>query len=285
MTAGTTMMARGAEPTLLSTLDLSGPAIRSGFNALIEAAGTGEGVESYLTALQLKVRIFRELLADGRVAELDELQFLGLCTFMSTVRRRAGPWLADHDYAALRQRMTLLLGNEGDVQSRFDAFVAGFPKDRQHRWLRDLGAELLHFTAPDSIPLMTRWIWDADTRSGVLREIWFDVDPAQDTLTLSDRVEIFLALRNELEPFLRENGIYRDHALMQDLLCAHIYARYINDRGSTYLKGDFVGGEDPMAHTRRLLGLDCCDADGIRMKVKLPDAASALSIASLQLSA
>lgn len=279
------MTARVADPTLLSTLDLSGPAIRSGFAALIDAAGNSGGIESYLTALHLKVRIFRELLADGRVAELDELQFLGLCTFMSTVRRRAGPWLADHSYPGLRERMTALLGDKGDMQGRFDAFLAGFPKNRQHRWLRDLGAEMLHFTAPDAVPLMTRWIWDADTRSGVLREIWFDVEPDRNTLTLSDRVEIFLALRNELEPFLRGNGIYRDLPLMQDLLCAHLYARYINDRGSTYLKGDFAGGEDPMAHTRRLLGLDCCDADGIRMKVKLPDTASALSIASLQLSA
>ncbi len=279
------LMARDPDPTLLSTLDLSGPAIRGGFAALIEAAGTGAGMESCLTALQLKVRIFRELLADGRVAGLDELQFLGLCTFMSTVRRRAGPWLAEHPYAALRERMIALLGDAGDVQSRFDAFLAGVPRDRHHRWLRDLAAEMLHFTAPDSIPLMTRWIWDADTRSGVLREIWFDVEPGRDTLTLSDRVEIFLALRGELEPFLRENGIYRDLALMQDLLCAHLYARYINDRGSTYLKGDFAGGEDPMAHTRRLLGLDCLDADGIRMKVKLADTASAPSIASLRLSA
>ena len=32
---------------------------------------------------------------------------------------------------------------------------------RQHRFLRDLAAEILHNTLPEHYPLMTRWVWDA----------------------------------------------------------------------------------------------------------------------------
>ena len=46
---------------------------------------------------------------------------------------------------------------------------------------------------------------------------------------------------------------------------------YINDRGGTYLKTDFGGKEDPMAHTRRLLGLDAVDTETGRTRLKLID--------------
>src|SRR6202040_3363271 len=42
----------------------------------------------------------------------------------------------------------------GTTDQRLNAFVASFPADREHRWSRDLAAEVLHFTAPDRYPLM-----------------------------------------------------------------------------------------------------------------------------------
>jgi hypothetical protein len=76
-----------------------------------------------------------------------------------------------------------------------------------------------------------------------------------------------------LEGFLQENGVFRDVALYTDLLCAHIYAAYINDRGGQYLHADFCGGAkaDAMAHTRRLLGLDAVDTESGRTRLKLID--------------
>ena len=80
-------------------------------------------------------------------------------------------------------------------------------------------------------------------------------------------------LREELEGFLADNGVFRDMAFYIDLLCAHIYAGYINDKGGQYLRGDFCGQakEDSMAHTRRLLGLDAVDTETGRTRLKLID--------------
>jgi len=48
-----------------------------------------------------------------------------------------------------------------------------------------------------------------------------------------------------------------------------VYAEYIGERGGTYLRTDFATPEDPMLHTRRILGLDGVDADG-RTRLKAP---------------
>ena len=98
--------------------------------------------------------------------------------------------------------------------------------------MRDLAAEVLHFAAPERYPLMTRWMWDARVNTGVLREIWHgdDVD-AVTHRRVGDGFATFVTLREELEEFLRGNGVFRDLPFYVDLLCAHVYAGYINDRG------------------------------------------------------
>jgi len=84
---------------------------------------------------------------------------------------------------------------------------------------------------------------------------------------------VFAMLREELEGFLQANGVFRDLALYVDLLCAHVYAGYINDKGGQYLHADFCGSAkvDAMAHTRRLLGLDAVDTESGRTRLKLID--------------
>ena len=256
--------------TTAPVLDLSGPALRAALESLLAAAEPSGGVEAYVRGVGFKAALFASLLNDGRVQTLGEEEFLGLCSFMPTVRRRIGRWVSEHGYVAMHARLAALLEAPGEIDARFGDFIACFPDDRVHRWVRDLAAEVLHFTAPEQVPLMTRWMWDARTATGVLREIWYGEDGTLDAFGIPDRVPTFLALRGELDGFLREHGFFRELALLQDLLCAHIYAGYINDRGSSYLKGDFAGGDDPMNHTRRLLGLDSLDGDGVRMKVRLP---------------
>ncbi len=139
--------------------------------------------------------------------------------------------------------------------------------------MRDLAAEVLHYAAPERYPLMTRWMWDARVNTGVLREIWHaeDVDAIQ--IPVGDGFATFAVLREELEGFLAANGVFRDLPFYVDLLAAHIYAGYINDRGGQYLHADFCGGteHDPMTHTRRMLGLDAVDSESGRTRLKLID--------------
>ena len=95
----------------------------------------------------------------------------------------------------------------GTADQRLSAFVASFPTDREHRWSRDLAAEVLHFTAPERYPLMTRWVWDARVNTGVLREIWHsDNNVDAGTIAVGDGFATFVTLREELEGFCRRTA-------------------------------------------------------------------------------
>ena len=116
------------------------------------------------TALALKASLFEELLGKGRVGDVTEAEFLDLAAFITPVRRRIGPGWRQRGSNRCATRLDALLDGWSDRSSadrRLAGFVAAFPQDREHRWVRDLGAEVLHFTAPDRYPLMTRWVWDA----------------------------------------------------------------------------------------------------------------------------
>ncbi|MDE3239305.1 MAG: hypothetical protein KGN33_10120 [Paracoccaceae bacterium] len=255
-------------------LDLSGPKLRRAFEHLVEAAEPTGGVERYMTALALKASLFEELLGKGRVEVLTEAEFLDLAAFITPARRRVGAWLAEHAFWEMRGRLVTLLSGWSDTDTadtRLSAFVASFPRDKAHRWVRDLGAEVLHFIAPDRYPLMTRWIWDARVGTGALREIWFADDPDAARIPAGDDYTAFRTLYDELAGFLAEQGVFRDLPFYTDLLLAHVYAAYINDRGGQYLRSDFANAGDPMNHTRRMLGLDAVDTETGRTRLKLID--------------
>lgn len=256
----------------LPVLHLSGPRLRQTFEHLVQAAEATGGVERYVGALALKASLFEEIFGKGRLEAAQPEEFRDLAAFVTPARRRIAPYLQAGGFARLHAAIAELMQGWADVtdaDARLAAFTACFPEDREHRWVRDLGAEILHFTAPDRYPLMTRWMWDAGVGTGVIREIWFEDAPEIEALT--DEYATFAALGEELGGFLTENGVFRDHAFYADLLCAHVYAGYINDHGSQYLKADFAGTADPMLHTRRMLGLDAIDTESGRTRLKLID--------------
>ena len=255
-------------------LDLSGPRLRRAYEHLLESAEPTGGVDRYVTALWLKASLFEELLGKGKVTELTETEFLDLCAFVTPARRRVGALLAEIGFDAMRARLVRLLDGWSDISTadrRLAEFGAGFPHDKAHRWLPDLGAEVLHFTAPDRYPLMARWVWDSHVGTGVLREIWFADDVAEARIEAPATFATFATLVGELEGFLRGEGIYRDLPFFTDLLMAHVYAAYINDRGGEFMRAEFATAADPMLHTRRMLGLDAVDTETGRTRLKLVD--------------
>ncbi len=256
-------------------LHLSGPKLRRAFENLVDSAEPTGGVERYVSALALKASLFQEVLGKGKVAEMTETEFCDIACFIAPARRRVGAWLAENRFEILRRQIEQLLNGWSDANGcdeRIAAFVQAFPEGREFRWTRDMAAEILHFVSPDHYPLMTRWIWDRNVKTGVLREIWFadDVDAA--TIDVGDGFATHSMLREELEEFLATNGVFRELPFYVDLLCAHVYAGYINDRGGQYLRSDFCGDRgDSMLHTRRMLGLDAVDTETGRTRLKLID--------------
>lgn len=237
-------------------LDLSGDILRAALQAMTVGSEAHGGIERYVDAVKLKSVMFGQVLVDRDVAELDLETFKGLCTFMATVRRRIGFWLNDESFEVIRGGLVELFDDADPVDKRIDDFCGRFPMDKQHRWVRDLATETLHNTDPERFPLMNRWVWDATANTGVIREIWHGDDVDNLKIPVGDGYGTYLMLREELSQFLTDNGFFRDIIYYVDILCAQVYAQYICEQGGSYLRTDFSAPEDPMQHTRRLLGLD-----------------------------
>ncbi|MGI9290937.1 MAG: hypothetical protein ACR2QG_06640, partial [Gammaproteobacteria bacterium] len=234
------------------------------------------GIEIWIDALKLKSRMIRKALENPE-ADLDLEAFKGLCAFMSSVRRRIGPWLEQPEYARITSAVRGLVDGQEDTtttDARIAAFCAEFPNDKKHRWVHDLAAELLHGLDPERYPLMNRWVWDTNANTGVIREIWYGDDVDQITLKVPGGLETFLVLREELSQFLTDNGVFRDVIWYVDLLCAQVYSGYVCAQGGIYLRADFSTPHDPMEHTRRMLGLDGVRAGSRRTRLKAIDGES-----------
>lgn len=252
-------------------LDLSGDALRMALQQMIACSEEHGGIERYIDAVKLKSQMFQQALENIESGELDVEPFKGLCTFMATVRRRIGPWLPEDAFAEIREALRELFDETDPVDVRLTQFCSRFPEDKQHRWVRDLATEMLHNRDPERIPLMNRWIWDAKANTGVLREIWHAEDIDHIKIPVGDGYGTFLMLREELSQFLSENGFFRDVLYYVDILCAQVYANYICEQGGSYLRADFSAPEDPMQHTRRLLGLDGVRPGNGKTKLKSID--------------
>ncbi len=252
-------------------LDLSGELLRSAMQTMVSGSEEHGGVERYVDAVKLKSAMFRQALVENDVAALDLDTFKGLCTFMATVRRRISHWLNEESFGEMRGHIVALLDDAEHIDHRVDRFCEQFPSDKKHRWVRDLAAELLHNADPERVPLMNRWIWDARANTGVIREIWHGDNVDHMTIPVGDGYGTYLMLREELSQFLSDNGFFRDVLYYVDVLCAQIYARYICEQGGSYLRADFSSPEDPMQHTRRLLGLDGVQPGDGRTRLKSID--------------
>ncbi len=251
-----------------AVLHLSGPTLEQALSALRDGAADYGGVDRLLDALAAKAEYFKSQLGDGAVQHLGEPGLYDLAAFMPSVRRHIGTAVAEHGIDHLRAALAALLENSGNpdaVDLRMAAFVSAFPSGREYRWVRDLAAEVLHFTTPGVYPLMTRWVWDARADSGVLREIWHG---APRRLEVGDDFQTHLNLRAELVGYVIERGFASDPEFGADLLCAQVYAGYIASQGASYLKTDFSGPGDEFKYTLRMLGLDAADLGGGRTKVK-----------------
>ena len=257
-------------------LDLSGPRLESALARLATGCEEQGGIERYVAALKLKSELFRQALDDDP-GSLEASTFKQLCAFMATVRRRVGPWLEEPSFQELRAALVELLAARADTSTtdaRIAAFCSAFADGDKNRWVRDLAAEVLHNVDPERFPLMTRWVWDAGTNTGVIREIWHAADVDHIRIDVPDRYDTYLVLREELSQYLAQQGFFRDVTWYADLLCAQVYAGYISEQGGSYLRTDFAAEEDPVLHTRRLLGLDGVQAGSGRTRLKTIDGAA-----------
>jgi hypothetical protein len=96
-------------------LDLSGPLLAEAFQLLAKGSEAHGGVERYVEALKLKAALFQDTLGSGNVAKLDLHNFIGLCAFMATVRRRVSTYLGRDGFANIQSGLVELLSGMSDT--------------------------------------------------------------------------------------------------------------------------------------------------------------------------
>jgi hypothetical protein len=252
-----TAPAETVEPVSLG-IDLDAQVLDGALGQLFEDLDAEGGVERYVAALKLKAELFGRLLNRQAIDNLDAEGRDALLERIFPVRRRLAPAVRKLGVDGFRNAVRELLYGKGDLAERMAAFEAKIPAEgKARRTMRDLTAELLHFTDPERYPLMTRWVWDVRTDSGALRELTHRADH-YDKLPVGGEPGVYEALRQWVVGQLESHHFYRDLAYVADLVLAQVYGVYIKSTAESFLRTDFGGGggEEPAEHVRKLLGID-----------------------------
>lgn len=237
------------------------------FSALVSLADAGPGLTVYVEALEAKHRLFAQALAPQRLPQLELDDVAALLETAFTARRKLFPDLERMGDDALRVAIGALLQGDTPAEARIAAFCAALPfpkaegrearmRDRKLRGAaHDFAAELLHFRAPEAQPLMTRWVWDASTSSGALREL-MNVPESASRVALESTAETYGAARDWIVERIAAQGIYRDHHWWTDLLLAMAYVDYFRAMTGGTLGSDFMRASNPDEQLRKLLGIE-----------------------------
>ena len=150
-------------------------------------------------------------------------------------------------------------GTEG--MSRAEIKAAG--KVRRAAW--DFAAELLHFSDPVRYPLMARWVWDAGTQSGAMRE-FVRGGEAMREIPFDNSPGLFEAGRRWIAERISAEGIYRDEPLWIDLVLAQAYTTYFRSVAEGSLGADFGRGVSANEQLKKLLGIDNASPGRTRVK-------------------
>lgn len=227
------------------------------FSEFVSLADAGAGLQAYVEGLETKHRLFAAALAEP--ARLDLAGVDALLGTVFTARRKLYPAIESLGAEAFAGRVAHLLAGEATIDEFCDALP--LPEERAaRRKLRgaahDFAAELLHFADPRAQPLMTRWVWDASSASGALRELM-----REDGAAGVDHA----AARGWLYERIAEQGIWRDQHWLADLVLAMAYVTYFRAMTGGVLGSDFTRASTPDEQLRKLLGLD---AAGRRLRVR-----------------
>jgi len=227
----------------------------SSLRAAISEAGGVEGLEPFIEALRNKHEVFAGITGKGADIDGADLRTLGGLVF--PVRRKLGSLLAQRE-GALVQGIRDLLVPGLSVDDRLHAFAALAGEDRKlRRALWDFAAEILHFQEPEPVPLASRWVWDAGTMTGALREFIQGNDTMRQ-IPIGDNVAAIEGARLWFYDALGDEGFYRDLPFVTDLVWAQAYSDYARSlsMGMGLIDAQFGAKQDPLELVVKILGID-----------------------------
>jgi hypothetical protein len=117
--------------------------------------------------LEAKRDLFRRLLADERISDLDEIGLRRLAGWMFSLKRKTGRLVRANGLDSLRTGLTELLYGSGTAGARLERFV-GSVEGIDRAMAIAFASESLHFTHPDRYWLWTHWLWNPKARTGAL---------------------------------------------------------------------------------------------------------------------
>jgi hypothetical protein len=252
----------------------------------VQAACAEENVplEIILESLQKKQALFALTFSEATLPALSDATLQVAVETMFSVRKKFPDLIKNIDFSSLVSAIQDLRFGQVALAERLSNFANLLPlpgkKDkaawRLRRALDDMAAEILHFSSPDQYPLLTHWVWDANTQSGAMREFVKHGD-ALNKIPFDMRPETFEAVRVWLASQFNEQGYYRDVPFLVDLLLAHAYAEYSYSMSMSLgmAQAEFGSKNHPLDMPLRLLGVGFARPEG---KSRLGDADPADSI-------
>ncbi|MBU2760058.1 hypothetical protein [Acidithiobacillus sulfurivorans] len=236
-------------------IELDKGLLNRSFYELEEAFEGQQGLADLVSSMAEKTASFRRLLLEEQ-QPLTETQMEHLVAQMFTARRKIWPLIKEQGAAKVGELMRDLLTGHGDLTQRMARFEEALPATgKVKRVIRDVAAEVLHFSDPERYPLMTRWVWDQGTTSGAIREFIRGGDYLTD-FPFGESPEMFEGLRQWMRETLLELGVYRDVPYMVDIILSHQYSQYVRAMAEGFLRSDFGGQTDFTEQIRKLLGVE-----------------------------
>ncbi len=159
-------MAGGAGPlTVGADVGVDAPTARE----LLEEAHariTREEIAAVVGLLEVKARAFQARLGPDAIATADESALREVLRSIFVSRRRVGAIFGPRPAAELRETIARLLYGDAPAHERLAVFCGDV--DLPEPAAAELAGELLHFCDPAHHPLCSRFVYNADTRTGAL---------------------------------------------------------------------------------------------------------------------
>lgn len=247
----------------------------SKFECMLEAVEDQGGLPVFIESLTKKHELFARALDETSLVTLGRDGRDALLETVFTARRKLPDVFAKLELSEINAAIRELIYGTAPLSERMSAFVAIVPvvpsDDRAvkkanlklHRAAWDFAAELLHYRKPEQYPLLSRWVWDANTVSGAMREFIAGNDTLRES-PFDNRPETFEAVRQWMAEQLSTSGVYRDIPFLIDMVLGWAYADYMRAMSSSMglIEAEFGGKQDATEPMRKILGIDLARRSG-----------------------
>ena len=248
-------MAGGAGPQAFAgAVEVDAPTARE----LLEEAHakiTREEIAAVVDLLEVKARAFQARLGPDAIATADERVLREVLRSIFVSRRRVGAIFGARPAEQLRETIARLLHGDDPAHERLAAFCGAI--ELPELAAAELGGELLHFCDPARYCLCSRFVYNADTRTGALPLLVsegyeLEGDGIAETYERVSRAMRTVDASPEAASFRPQGG----GALATDVFLACVYGVYMSTVLGLKMSREFNSLIPPLPQlARRLLGV------------------------------